>query len=335
MILSKAREYNGRFQGIAKFLREPADLIRARKVIARGLELRTEHFLEMAEQKIYANARSPYRRLLLHSGIELADLGRMVQESGLEGTLEQLYDAGVYITLAEFKGREPVRRNGLEFPVQESDFDNSSLGREFAWSSSGTRAAPARLWYSDEYLMREAHYFPLFLMAHGVEDRPVIGWRPDSFAKYYVKAGKTPEAWYTQRRRTWDRESIDNFVLEGLNWIASRWAGRPLPCPRLIERKDVLKVATWLAAQKRRGPPALVDTNVSSSVRLCLAALDHGLDISGTVFRVGGEPLTRPKADVLASAGTRAIDLYACMELSWVGFACPAGRTHDDLHLAI
>ena len=43
---------------------------------------------------------------------------RGVRKDGVETTLGKLYDAGVYVTGDEFKGRKPIRRGALEFPVR-------------------------------------------------------------------------------------------------------------------------------------------------------------------------------------------------------------------------
>ena len=47
------------------------------------------------------------------AGFELADIRRLVEDLGLEEALERLYDAGVYVTQDEFKGRQPIRRGAL------------------------------------------------------------------------------------------------------------------------------------------------------------------------------------------------------------------------------
>ena len=63
---------------------------------------------------------------------------------GVDGALEQLRDAGVYLTLEEFKGMQPISRPGLNFEPDETDFDNplaTSGGIQAA--TSGSRAVAA------------------------------------------------------------------------------------------------------------------------------------------------------------------------------------------------
>jgi hypothetical protein len=72
---------------------------------------------------------------------------------------------------------------------------------------------------------------------------------------------------------------------------------------------------------------------VSSAVRVCIEAKERGLDISGTLFRLGGEPLTEAKARLVADAGCRAICFYSITEMSFVGAPCADSGVADDVHL--
>jgi hypothetical protein len=95
----------------------------------------------------------------------------------------------------------------------------------------------------------------------------------------------------------------------------------------------VIIIARWLANWRAAGRPAQLDTNASSGVRICLAALDHGLDISGSFLRLGGEPYTPAKAAVIHRAGCRAVAHYSTTELGRVGLACAAAEHVDEVHL--
>ena len=56
----------------------------------------------------------------------------------LEGALQDLRAAGVYVSYEEFKGRTPMVREGRVFPVRPEDFDNPHAPRHYAGESSGT-----------------------------------------------------------------------------------------------------------------------------------------------------------------------------------------------------
>jgi hypothetical protein len=97
------------------FLRRPISEQEALAIVKRRLETRSERFLAMAEQTIYNNPRSPYLQLLRAVGCELGDLKATLTKDGLDATLYRLADAGVYVTLDEFKGRKEAVRGNQRF----------------------------------------------------------------------------------------------------------------------------------------------------------------------------------------------------------------------------
>jgi hypothetical protein len=68
-------------------------------------------------------------------------------------------------------------------------------------------------------------------------------------------------------------------------------------------------------------------------VRVCEAARTEGLDISGTAFRVGGEPYTRARDEVVGSAGCTAYPLLQQNEVGRIGITCTARSAPDEVHL--
>lgn len=61
---------------------------------------------------------------------------------------------------------------------------------------------------------------------------------------------------------------------------------------------------------------------VSRGVRVAAAALEHGLDIRGTLFLLGGEALTDAKLAVVEAAGCEAHARYTISELGPIGVGC-------------
>ena len=82
------------------------------------------------------------------------------------------------------------------------------------------------------------------------------------------------------------------------------------------------------------GTPGLLAATPSSAVRVCRAAAEHGLDISGSFFRMGGEPYTAAKEKILTNAGCEGACHYFLSELGWVGIACADAEAPDDVHIA-
>jgi phenylacetate-coenzyme A ligase PaaK-like adenylate-forming protein len=79
----------------------------------------------------------------------------------------------------------------------------------------------------------------------------------------------------------------------------------------------------------------VLDTNVGSGIRVCLAAKEAGLDIAGTFFRLGSEPYTEARARIVAEAGCTAVCHYFMSETSRVGAACAAPEAIDDMHILL
>ena len=78
--------------GLPGFFRQPLEPAECRSRIVDGLVDRETSFLRTIEHGIYAHPDSPYLRLLRHAGVELGDVHASVRETGIEGTLERLYD---------------------------------------------------------------------------------------------------------------------------------------------------------------------------------------------------------------------------------------------------
>ena len=103
--------------GLGLYLRRPLGLPEARAILADRLAHRADDFLELARRAIYGAPDSVYRKLLEHAGCGYPDLEQLVRREGLEGALRELFRQGVYLTVAELRGRAPVRRGSLSLQV--------------------------------------------------------------------------------------------------------------------------------------------------------------------------------------------------------------------------
>ena len=339
-VLSDIKMY-GRFAwGLKSFLRDTITLEEARAIVQRGLAERKSNFLRLIERGIFANQKSPYQALFRHAGVEFGDVATLVNQEGIEGALEHLYNEGVYVTLEEFKGRQPIQRPGLELPVRAHDFDNPLLTRHYEARTGGSRGVGTRISVDFELLRHEAAYHSLFLASFDLLDRPMGLWRPLPPAVCgmnnmlrHAKLGKQVERWFTQNKMTLRPGAFKSSFFAGYAVYGSRLWGRPLPVPEHVSITEPLRVAQWLAEKKKAGTPALIDTKAGSGVRVCQVAKENGLDISGTVFRFGGEPLTAGKAQVVAKTGSRVVCHYTMAEVGVLAIACATQTVLDDVHL--
>lgn len=298
----------------------------------RGLAQRSASFLRVMSRAVFGQPSSPYRKLLDHAGVGPRDLGELVAAHGVEGALGRLHEAGVFVTLDEFKGRRPVRRGSLRIETGEAAFDNPLLRRHYAGATSGSRGAGRRLRIDLDLLERECAHLALFADAYGLQGAPLALWRPAPLATAglksslrWAKLGQPPQRWFSQTCCTgWKAR----FLV-----LAASGAGSRFPLPEHTPPSEASKVARWLAAETAAGRPAGLDAPVSSAVRVCLAARHDGLDISGSFFRVGGEPLTPAKLAVIRGTGSRVAVIYSMSEVGMIGVACAEGCCADDVHL--
>jgi hypothetical protein len=170
----------------------------------------------------------------------------------------------------------------------------------------------------------------------------MVVWRPlppgsagIKNALYQLKTGRCLHKWFHQNKLGWDARSLKYRLFAAFMVYGSRLLGRPLPIPQYVPPNQALTVARWLAAMKRRGTPALLDSSASSAVRTCVAAQRHHLDIRGTFFRVGGEPFTPAKARVIADAGGLATPHYSMSEVGRIAMGCAAPNALDDMHVLL
>ena len=312
----------------------------ARRRIARQLRDREQSFLRLLERGVYANPPSPYRPLLEAAGVDLDDARQMVGELGLEAALAELHAKGVYVTLDEFKGRRPIERAGFSIPVGHADFDNPLPRGSLLVASGGSRGPRRRVPLDLELFEYEACHHALFRPAFGLEGRPYALWRalPPAGsgignALREVKSGGQVTRWFTPWKPKVDIESLKFSLFTGYTTLAGRVCGTPVARPEYCPPAAAHRVARWLANTKREGRPAILDTQPSLSVRTCLAARTERLDISGTFFRVGGEPYTDSQAEVLAASGCRAVSHYTMAETGRLAMACSDQSSLDDAHL--
>lgn len=327
-----------RFLGaLGPFVKHRLDLGTARRNLDEQLAARDRTFALILRRAIFDRAASPYRRLLDWARIEFEDVQKMLAQSGLDATLERLYDAGISLTLEEFKGWRPLLRPGFELEVRAEDFDNPLTARQYEARTGGSTSAPRRILIDPGLLAHESGYHAGFYEAARASERPLGIWQPAppgavgiKTALMQAKLGRPTARWFSQnQQRLGSRHTV--FTRAAL--YTARLFGARIPTPEYTPAADAMRVAEWLAQQTANGTPAIMVTPASGGVRTCRAALETTLDISGTLFILGGEPYTDAKATVLREAGCQGFCHYAMVETGMIGLACLAGETPDDVHL--
>jgi hypothetical protein len=117
-----------------------------------------------------------------------------------------------------------------------------------------------------------------------------------------------------------------------LRW-GSLLAGVPLPAPEHVPLENPRPILRWMAGVLRGGGVPHLHTTPSSAVRLCLAALEAGVHLSGVRLSLGSEPMTAARRAVLDRAGVAASVQYAAIEAGgMIAYGCLAPDAPDDMH---
>jgi hypothetical protein len=117
-----------------------------------------------------------------------------------------------------------------------------------------------------------------------------------------------------------------------IRWV-SRVAGVRLPLPETTPVDAPLPIARWMAASLAEGRTPLLLTYPSPAIRLCRAAVEAGIDLTGAKLRLYGEPLTRARLEVIRQSGAEAFSIYAAVETWRIGEPCLKPDAPDDVHL--
>ncbi len=324
--------------GLRGFLRSPVSLEESKQVITTALLNRERTFLSLVQKAIYQNPKSPYFKLLQMAGCEYGDFEKLVRSEGIEPALRRICEAGVYISIEEFKGRKEVTRGGETFAAKESDFDNPFLVKHFETSSGG---GGTRITVDFDRYYYQAAQNAVAFDAHGILGSPVLVWQPilPSSAGLptmfrSIKMGSTPIRWFSQVEARAIKPSLTKRLATYYVVYASRLFGTAFPMPEYVNFEQAYKIADYMAEVLKKGQGCVLWTPPSSAVRICQVSKQRQLDLSGAIFVMAGEPLTGAKMKDLRAVGANAVSMYAITEVGILGFGC-AGQTAapDDIHL--
>jgi hypothetical protein len=326
--------------GLRRFLAEPLTPEAAARLLLESLERREQSFLWLLRRAVFENRHSPYLPLLRAAGVCFGDLERSVQDRGIEATLASLRDAGVTISLDQFKGRSAISCGGTTWEFPAEAFDNPLLLREFTLLTGGSSGRRKRLNVDLDLLVFEAATQRLFLEAHGLGQRPLGLWRPvppgSSGIKHALRSAKNaaPVArWFDLTGGAPGPWQSRLFLQTALR--LGRRAGKAplLPEPEPVSPLAPEPVLRWLASCADSGTPALLSCPASAAVRIAQASCEQHIPIDGTVFWVGGEPLTPGKAAAIAAAHATTVNGWSLSETGPLAVGCAARAHPDEVHL--
>jgi hypothetical protein len=336
-IAAEIRRYSRMALGMFELARTPG-IADPAEALRRSVANREASFLDLVSRAVYANPENPYHKMLRLAQCEYPDLERAVRRNGLEPALEELLRAGVYLAHDELKGKVPIVRSGELISVSEGSYDNPLLTAQMETRTSGSRSKGLRTRHSISTQIYWEQYYGLLARELGIQQHSFVALLPilPSVAGLTVSL-RGPhfdwnvERWYAVGGNL--RDSGHYRAVTRAMILIGKIAGARCRFPTYLPENDFSPVAEYLARRKAAGKKCCVGGFVSAAVRVAAAASERGLDISGTVFSVGGEALTTAKRATIEAAGGEVYPFYAIVELGPVGYACRRMKTGNCVHL--
>jgi hypothetical protein len=337
ILLDNARAAARLATDLPRFLRERLTTDQCIATVRAQRARREASFLEIVQELVFDRPDGPYLPLFRHAGLEVGDVAGLVAKEGLEGALRRLHAAGVYLTYEEFKGRREVERGSGRFMFHETDFDNPRVRAHFSTRTGGTTGRSITAPIDLRHVAYESALRGLAYAAHGVVGSPVAQWMPvppDStgFRRLLLEnkiASRPPERWFAPTALT------DRMGTAGLLALTAigKCMGQSFPWPEHVpsDRADI--PAGWLASASARAGTAVLVGFASPALAAARSAQSQGLDLTGGVFSVTGEPITPARLAQLTRTGARVIQTYVASEVGHLGISCPSPDHADDLHL--
>jgi hypothetical protein len=322
------------------FLRGTVTLEQSKELIAARLRNRENNFLSLVQKRIYQNPRSPFLKLLNIAGCKFEDIKCLVEREGIENTLHRLHAAGVYLSWEEFKQKKEVVRGTASFRFDESEFNNPFQSVYYQVQSSGSRSAGTRTTFDLDHQLAMSYYCLPMLAVNDALDVPLGIWKSilpaaagigDILRQY--KVGKPVVRWFTPVDANRVRLSLQHRLAMKFIIYGSRALGAKIPGPEYVGFEDAERVAQWIAVTRKESGGCAFLSSPNAAVKICRAASEKGLDIEGTRFIVGGEPLTPAKREQIEAAGASVSPRYAISEIGRIGCGCLKNSAADDIHL--
>jgi hypothetical protein len=333
MHLGEARGFARLVTGLPRFLRERVDPAQARRLVREGTARRAERFLAKLDAAVFANPASPYLALCRWAGCEAGDVRALVARDGVEGALEAMRRAGIFVTWEELKGRRPIVRGGRSLEAPWSAFTNPVSRGVFEARSGGTSGRPLRTAVDLDNDAESAPDWAVLFEAHGWRDAPLVFWTPRhvDLASRFLKCsrfGKDMERWFVMARATRPGDRLRAALVHG---YVRRLAGYPKPEDAPLPQAG--RVLDHLLRRLRGGARPVVNTSPSAAALLARLAEERGTRLDGLSFLLGAEPLTRPRHVTIRACGARAVATYGTSEAGWIGAQFPGAVEPDEVHV--
>jgi hypothetical protein len=322
---------------LPSFLRNPVSLNEAEETLRLRLENRESYFLFLLKNTIYSHPSNPYRKMLDLAGCEYGDLEKLVRKEGIEQTLKELFHNGIFLSVNEYKGRTPVIRGTTKFNVSPLLLSNPLINPHLRTHSSGSSSKNIIVPLDLAFVRERSIDHRLLIEARGGSQWNCAVWGvPGNTDIVRVLelhcSGFHNIQWFSQVKQN----------APGLHpryrWStrAIRWAAiltrKEQPSPQFVPLNDPSPIVHWIREILDKGETPHITTWVSTALRICQAASSLRIDISGTQFTVGGEPLTIARQAMIQKSGAVAVPRFMSVETAYMGYGCLNPEHIDDYH---
>ena len=337
-LIKAAVAYAGFLRGLPAFLRQRLTEADARAIIQRRLAERQSNFLATLERAVFENQTSPYRKLMRVAGCSPADVRELVATEGVEGALAELREAGVYVSYEEFKATRPIVRGSQRVEVRAEDFDNPGARHYHAVSTGGSTGGARQVLLDLEHLTARLPMILLGDVYHELYGIPTAFWFEippgnglDSVL-LRVPVQNLPERWFSPIRGGSDGAAWSFRFATTAAVAVARASGAHVPRPEHLPLSEAHVIAQWARDALRRRGACGIRAHVSKALRICVAANEAGIDLTGAVFVMGGEPPTPAKVAEIQRTGARFYSTYYFTEGGAVGMSCTTSDHPNDHH---
>lgn len=320
------------------FLHNPINPDRAKTVLNLRFKNRANNFLNMMKYDIFGHHDNIYRKLLERVDCQFEDIRVLVNKEGVEGALNELFRAGVYLTLDEFKGRAPVIRGSASFSIQSNGFQRGTSPSGFKIHTSGSSGRSVYVPVNFHYIKSRSVNVSIDLAArNGFNWKHGIWGIPSGSSLVHLLelcgAGIRPNGWFSHLNPS-DPELHPRYQwgIRALQ-LGSLFSLAPLPRPSWASVEDPGAVLAWIRMVRKSGRIPHLFTYLSSGIRLCQTATDRGVSLKGTCFTVMGEPVTPARIAFIINCGVTVVPRYGATECGSIGYGCLNPQTADDVHL--
>ena len=295
---------------------------------------RNQVFLERT-QALLGVPDHPLTALLRVGGWPFEKLRQSLAQVGLEETLRNLAQDGVWLDADEVKCRKPLVRHGRGIPFSPTDLDHVR-GPSVPLGTSGTSGPRTKNPLDLSGFELQASYKSTMLEALGALDSPLVLYYPAPSAAgiaqllAFALAGKPPDAWFCHLPESQSSAIPWSFWLRVLASTA-KVAGVTLTLPQLAEVEKPERLLAWLHRHAPQG--AVVVTFPGSALRLQAYSERIRRPMPPSIFILGGEPITARKRTLLENRGHRVYPWYGAVDAGRIAIGCLKPEAADDMHL--